>query len=266
MGSSGYDGEPLDLAWQSDLKDVGQQRDGKTVGGSNGDVDGQEKSEFWPSKLPRDAFERGTSKQADVIEKFVQFPDAERETIADMVGCHINTVRRTLQKAVLFADPSDLPFDAEVASTSDMRYLQPYFDHQDARFDGEDEYLQSAVDDTSEAVSSDMVDVEEIARRYYEAESQDAKKIAEDLGLTESQVYGYLAHANYNSLKLDSESDPDATREEETEDEDQQRVSVSKTVDAEGNETNVLDWKVVASVGFALAIAAIARLIKRGEA
>jgi len=267
--SSNYDGEPLDLAWQSDLKDIQKERNGETIAGSSGEEDGAEKIEIWPSVLPLDAFRGSGSKQADVIRAFVQFPDADKQRIADVVGCHINTVRRSLAKASLFATPEQLPFEVPNRPQSQFYYLKNYVDHPDSRFTAEELDGEPQEASSSEDESGSTIDADEIARRYYEAESETAESIAEDFDLSESQVYGYLASADYEK--------PDPVHfEEEREEEPQtdpeaqgESYSVEESVgtDTSSNQANGRNTPAVVVALVALIfVAVVRRLIGGGDA
>ena len=263
--SKNYDGEPLDLAWQSDLKDVGTEREGETVAGSDGELDGSEHSEFWPSILPRKAFEGPTSKQADVIEKYVQFPEADKEKIADTVGCHINTVRRALNKASLFAAPHEVPFGIPGRPQSHKRYIETYTGHPKSRFDAEDLYSDSEVEAISESETANGIDADEVARRYYEEESEEAERIAEDLGISKSAVWGYLGNADYDP----SESSDSGSQEPDPDEEFEQVEVVEQEfehTETEAEETKNLNRPVAAAGLIALAIWAFVRLISGGNA
>jgi len=212
MSDRSYDGEPINAAWQSDLEDAQGDSSGKTVDATPKVQDGGEQTDFWPSELPREPFERGTSRgqsvQSQVVEALVQFPDASDSQIAEYVDCSVSQVRAVRHKVSVFVPPPTVQFSIPAEPSVEANRLAVYaLDHEQSRFDRSE--LESEGDtESNDGGAQDSDRADEIARRYYD-EEEAAKEIAEDLDMSAAAVKGTLAQAERNQTDSGRDHDSD---------------------------------------------------------
>lgn len=201
MTERSYDGEPIDAAWQSDLKDAQADRNGKTVDATPKESNGGERTDFWPSEVPHEPFVRGVSEgqsvQSQVVEALAQFPDASNSRIAEYVDCSKSQVQAVRHKVSVFVPPAAVQFAIPAEPGIQSNRLAVYaLDHEESRFD-RDELEPDADTESSDAEEQSNGSATDIARRFYD-EGEEAEEIAEDLGMNLRQVTGTLAQAERN--------------------------------------------------------------------
>jgi len=199
MSNKEYQGEPIDASWQSDLRDA-QQPSGETIGASDDGESGEMTTSNWPSALPEREFDRGKSSGADqqsrIIRKLVQHPNASNKRIVGLADGRVPAyVKAVKHKASVFAHPSEVPFDIPETPDAEQTLLKGQMrrllQHPDSRFDLSDFDLET---DSSDVASERVqeIDGSEVCRRRF-VKGEDPKTVADELGITTSQVGGYAS-------------------------------------------------------------------------